>query len=155
MPQILPVTKHNWRDLTKLQVREDQKNFVTSNAFSIAESHFGYDDPDYGHWDMYPFGIYEKAAPVGFLMYGHNFFHPETQAFVIRLMVDEKEQNKGYGRFAMEWMLDHFRADERIKNAGISYEPENELARKLYAKLGFVETGKIFEGEVVAVLKLR
>ena len=55
----------------------------------------------------------------------------------------------------MEWMLNIFRADERIKMVGISYEPENNGARKLYASLGFVETGEIIEGEAVAELKLR
>lgn len=32
----------------------------------------------------------------------------------------------------------------------ISYESENEGARRLYASLGFRETGEIIEGEVVA-----
>jgi len=70
-------------------------------------------------------------------------------------MVDEKFQGKGYGKFGMEWMLELFRADERIKKVSISYEPENEGARKLYASLGFAETGEIVDGETVAVLKLR
>ena len=88
-------------------------------------------------------------------MYGLNFEHPKQQAFIQRLMVDEKFQGKGYGRFGMEKMLELFRADERIKEVGISYEPENEGARKLYANLGFVETGEILENEVVAELDLR
>ena len=73
----------------------------------------------------------------------------------IRLMVDEKFQGKGYGRFGMQQMLEMFRTDERIKTVGISYEPENEAARRLYASLGFVEPGEMLEGEVLAVLKLR
>ena len=36
----------------------------------------------------------------------------------------------------------------------ISYEPENEIARKLYASLGFEETGEMDGDEIVAVLKL-
>jgi len=42
------VTKDNWRELIKLQVRIDQEHFVASNVKSIAESQFGYDDPKYG-----------------------------------------------------------------------------------------------------------
>ena len=153
MPAIRPVTKDNWKELTRLKVREDQTHFVASNLYSIAESQFG-DDYE-GHWDLYPFGIYDGEAPVGFLMYGTNFEHPTHQAFIIRLMVDEKYQGKGYGRFGMEKMLELFRADDRIKAVGISYEPENEGARKLYASLGFKETGEMIEGETEAVLKLR
>jgi len=155
VPEIRPVTKDNWRELIKLEVREDQKGFVASNVKSIAESQFGYDEPDFGHWDFHPFGIYDNNIPVGFLMYGFNFSYPKQQAFIIRLMVDEKFQGKGYGRFGMEKLLEIFRADERIRVVGISYEPENEGARKLYASLGFVEPGEMLEGETLAVLKLR
>ena len=156
MPEIRPVTKDNWRGLIKLKVRDDQKHFVASNLHSIAEAQFGYDEPDDGHWDMYPFGIYDDdGVPVGFLMFGYNFPNSKMQAFIIRLMVDEKQQGKGYGRFGMNWMLERFMSDNRIKTIGISYEPGNEVGRKLYASLGFVETGEIIEGEVLAVLKLK
>lgn len=153
MPEIHPVTKDNWLALIKLQVREDQRNFVASNVFSIAQAQFG--DNFEGHWDLHPFGIYEDDDPVGFLMYGYNFEHPRYQAFILRLMVDEKHQKKGYARFGMEKILEVFRADERVKEVGISYDPQNEAARKLYASLGFVEPGEIVEDEVLAVLKLR
>jgi len=153
LPEIHPVTQENWHALIDLKVREDQKHFVASNLYSIAQAQFG--DEFEGHWDLFPFGIYEGGTPVGFLMYGLNFEYLHHQAFIQRLMVDENFQGKGYGRFGMEWMLNKFRADERIKTVGISYEPNNEDARKLYASLGFVETGEIVEGEAVAELKLR
>ncbi len=153
---IQTVTQSNLRQLTRLKVREDQNHFVAPNVYSIAESHYGYDEPDgSGHWDMFPFGIYDGETPVGFLMYGYNFSNQEYEAFIIRLMVDENHQGKGYGRFGMQQMLEIFRKDKRIHNVGISYEPENEVARKLYASLGFVETGEIHHGEVVAVLRLQ
>jgi diamine N-acetyltransferase len=153
MPEIRPVIKANWRALVKLQVGEAQRNFVASNVYSIAESQFGFDFE--GHWDYHPFGIYDGDTPVGFLMYGVNFEHPTSQAFITRLMVDEKFQGKGFGRFGMQKMLEIFRADDRVKEVGISYEPENDVARKLYASCGFAETGEMIGGEVLAVLKLR
>lgn len=154
MPEIRPVTKDNWRELIRLKVREDQTHFVASNVYSIAESQFGEDFE--GHWDLYPFGIYDdENTPVGFLMYGLNYDHPKRQAFIIRLMVDGNYQGKGFGRFGMEKMLEIFRLDERVRVVGISYEPENAGARKLYARLGFEETGKLIEGEVEAVLQLK
>jgi diamine N-acetyltransferase len=152
VPEIRPVTKDNWRELIRLKVREDQSHFVASNLYSIAEAQFG--DDDEGHWDFYPFGIYDGNTPVGFVMYGYNFEHTKQQAFIIRLMVDESHQGKGYGRFAMEKLLEIFRGDERIHTVGISYEPENELARQLYARLGFIETGEFLNNETLAELKL-
>ena len=153
MPEVRPVIKANWRALVKLQVGEAQRNFVASNVYSIAESQFGFDFE--GHWDYHPFGIYDGDTPVGFLMYGVNFEHPTRQAFITRLMVDEKFQGKGFGRFGVQKMLEIFRADERVKEVGISYEPENDVARKLYASCGFAETGEMIGDEVLAVLKLR
>lgn len=152
---IKPVTKDNWRSLVRLKVRDDQNHFVASNLYSIAESHYGQDEPDGSHWDLYPFGIYDNETPVGFLMYGYNFDYQEYQAFIIRLMIDENQQAKGYGAFGMKTMLEIFRNDERIRAVGISYEPNNEVARKLYERLGFVETGEILDGEAVAVYRIR
>lgn len=151
---VQPVTKDNWRELAKLKVRDNQTNFVAANVWSIAESQFGYDHPDDGHWDMAPYGIYDGDLPVGFLMLGYNLTNPKVQGYVIRLMVDEQYQGQGYGKSAMKWIFDHYRNDERIRRIGISYEPENDVARKLYASLGFVETGEIDHGEVIAELQI-
>lgn len=148
-----PVTAGNWRDLIKLKVREDQNGFVASNLYSIAEAQFGFEDE--GHWDYYPFGAYVDGEPVGFVMYCFNFNHSRFQAFIMRLMVDERYQGRGYGSEIMDQVLEVFRGKHEIKNIGISYEPHNETARKLYASLGFVEPGEILDGETLAVLKLR
>ena len=153
MIELRPVTLQNWETLIKLKVRDDQRGFVASNLYSIAQAQFG--EEFEGHWDLYPFGIYAREEPVGFLMYGFNFDYPVYEAFIIRLMVDENQQGKGYGRAGMEKALEVFRADERIHAVGISYEPHNEGARKLYASLGFVETGRIVDEETEAILKLK
>ncbi|MCL4275791.1 MAG: GNAT family N-acetyltransferase [Anaerolineales bacterium] len=153
MIELRPVTSSNWETLIKLKVREDQRDFVASNLYSIAESQFEYEDE--GLWKFYPFGVYVGEEPVGFLMYSLNHDHPRFQAFVMRLMIDEKFQGKGYGREAMRLLLDGLRADEKVRNVGISYEPHNEGAQKLYAGLGFVEPGEMVDGETLAVLNLR
>jgi diamine N-acetyltransferase len=153
MPEIRPVTIANWEEIIELRVREDQKHFVASNLYSIAEAQFGFDFE--GHWDLHPNGIYEGANPVGFLMYALNQNHPRFQAFIIRLMVDERYQGRGYGRFGINKMLEIFRGQGHIGQVGISYEPENQTARSLYASFGFVEPGEMLDDEVLALLKLR
>jgi len=151
--ELQPVTAENWRALVKLKVREDQSHFVASNLMSIAEAQFGFEDE--GHWDFHPFGAYVHEEPVGFVMYCLNFNHSRFQAFIMRLMVDEHFQGKGYGREIMKQVLDVFSSNEQIKNIGISYEPENLSARNLYASLGFVEPGEMMGDETLAVLNLR
>jgi diamine N-acetyltransferase len=153
VPEIRDITMDNWQAIIRLKVRDDQSDFVASNLYSIAQSKFG--DEYEGHWDLFPFAIYDEDKPVGFLMYALNYSHPTHQAFIQRLMVDENFQGRGYGRFGMKWMLELFRADERIEAVAISYEPGNDVARKLYASFGFEETEKIVDGETEATLKIR
>ena len=151
--ELRPVTQDNWQSLIRLKVRDSQKDFVASNLYSIAESHFGFDEE--GHWDLFPYGLYMSGEPVGFAMTGLNLNHSRFQGLILRLMVDEKHQGRGYGHAAMKVMNAMFRVDERVKAVCISYAPENEVARKLYASFGFVETGEMLESEVLAVLQLR
>jgi diamine N-acetyltransferase len=155
MPEIRPVTKENWKELIALKVRDDQKHFVASNLYSIAEAQFGETVPGEGHWDMHPYGMYDEGKPVGFLMFSYNHEFARFQGFILRLMVDDAHQGKGYGKFGMNWMIEKYRADKRVRVVGISYEPNNEVARKLYAGLGFQETGEIVDGEMLALLNLR
>ncbi|MBQ1306586.1 MAG: GNAT family N-acetyltransferase, partial [Erysipelotrichaceae bacterium] len=73
-----------------------------------------------------------------------------------RLMIDKKHQGKGYGRDAIRLALDFIRTWPcgKAEYCEISYEPENEAARKLYRSLGFKENGEMDGDEIVAVLKL-
>ena len=144
--ELRPVTAQNWRELIKLKVSDEQAHLVASNLYSIAEAQFGFEDE--GHWDLYPFGAYVGDEPVGFVMYCYNFDYSRFQAFIIRLMVDEHFQGKGYGREIMQLVLNDFRENQNIKNVGISYEPENAVAQKLYASLGFIEPGEMMDGEI-------
>ncbi|NWF64885.1 MAG: GNAT family N-acetyltransferase [Chloroflexi bacterium] len=155
MLEVRPVTINNWKELAALKVREDQKHFVATNLYSIAESQFGEYIPGEGRWDMMPFGIYDGEKPVGFLMISYNYAAARFQGFILRLMVDEKFQGKGYGKFGMNWMLERYRSDGRVKAIALSYDPNNAAARTLYAKFGFHETGEMVDGEALALLSLR
>jgi diamine N-acetyltransferase len=149
MISLRDVTIDNWRSVIELKVSEAQSKFVASNLFSLAESKFGVEYQ--GHWKLFPQGIYDDDTPVGFFMHGLNFGCKEYECFILRLMIDEKHQGRGYGKAAMQIMLKQFVEDERITKMGISYEPENHIAQKLYISLGFVETGEISDGELIAV----
>jgi diamine N-acetyltransferase len=151
--EVRAVTQQNWEALIKLKVRSDQQGFVAANLNSIAESKFGFEEQ--GHWDLFPYGLYADGKPVGFAMTGLNLSHPRHQGVILRLMVDENFQGKGYGREAIKTLIEMFRADGRVKVISISYEPENHVARKLYANFGFLETGEMSDGEAVAELRLR
>ena len=106
-----------------------------------------------------PYAIYKDNIMVGFLMlsYGEAYENKEETAYwVWRLMIDKKYQGKGYGRDSMAKALELIKTfpHGEASTVYLSYELENIVAKALYGSLGFIETGKIEDGEMVAKLIL-
>jgi diamine N-acetyltransferase len=141
------ITRNNWYEATKLRVHENQEKYVAPNLYSIAQSKF------YPTW--VPLAIYNgDGAMVGFVMYGVEDGDKEGDYWIIRLMIDKNHQGQGYGRAAMQAVLERIKALPTVKNIFVSYVPVNEVAEKLYASLGFEKTGTIEDGEEVVQLKV-
>ncbi len=136
------ITKDNWQEAIKLKVNKSQDSFVASNVYSIAESKF---------YPWSPMAIYHQDTMVGFLMYGEE--DVEGHYCIIRLMIDKNHQGRGYGKAAMQQAIEQIKEKPGVKAILTSYEPDNEVAAKLYANLGFEKTGKIEYGEEVVQLK--
>ena len=135
-----PIDKDNWLTAIRLEVAPDQRTFVAPNVFSLAESKF---EPQ-----ALPLGIYDDdGTMVGFLMYGT--LHGEM--WIWRLMVDQRYQQQGYGRAAMQAVVAALQAMGH-EELFVSYNPENTVAAQLYADLGFAQTGRIEDGEIVVRL---
>jgi diamine N-acetyltransferase len=134
-----PIDGRNWREAIRLSVAPEQRVFVASNVYSIAESKF---EPE-----AVPMGIYAGDTMVGFLMFGMS----GDEMWVWRLMVDHGHQRRGYGRAAMAALIDGLRAMGHHE-VFVSYKPENDVAAQLYASLGFEDTGRVEDGEIVVHL---
>ncbi len=139
------ITKDNWRQCINLKVGQGQQDFVASNLYSIAESKF---EPDWA-----ALGIYQGEMMVGFTMYGRD--SDEGSYWIIRLMVDEQRQGRGYGRAAMQEIIRRLKATPGCAEIKISFAPENKVAERLYRSLGFQHTGLVIEGETVLRLPVR
>lgn len=152
--------KNVW-ELLKLKVLDDQKSFVASNDTSIVEAYTAITANGYA----FPFGIYDGDVPVGFLMIGFDIDDYWDDAPEIakgnynlwRLMIDKAYQGKGFGKEAVKLALDFIRAFPcgEAEYCWLSYEPENDVARRLYSSFGFTETGEMDGEEVIAVMKLQ
>jgi len=135
--ELKPINKENWFECTQLKVDEEQKSFVASNTFSLAQAGF--------QEKTYPVAIYSNESMVGFLMYDYD---TERDCWeMCRLMIDKKFQNKGYGREALINLIELVRNEHGHVKFFTSYELENEIASKLFESVGFVRTGNMFEGE--------
>ena len=147
-------------DILRLKVAENQRHFVSSNDRSIIEAYTTITGNGYA----FPFGIYDDDIPVGFLMigFGTDDYWDDAPPVAAdnynlwRFMIDEKYQNKGYGRAAVKLALDFINTLPcgKAEYCWLSYEPENEVARRLYQSFGFEETGEKDCDELIAVLKL-
>ena len=160
MLRLEKVNGRNVWDILKLTVSEDQRDFVARNDISIIEAYTAIT----AHGYAFPFGLYEEETPVGFLMIGYDADDYWDDAPPIakgsynlwRLMIDRAYQKKGYGKEAVSLALDFIRTFPcgKADICWLSYEPENTVARHLYASFGFVETGETDGEELIAVLKL-
>jgi diamine N-acetyltransferase len=139
-----PITSKNLWPVVDLKLDPEQQRFVEINVASIANA---YVEPTF-----VPLAVYAGDEPVGFAMYGQ---HPESGGWwVIRLMIDRDHQGKGYGRAAMEQMIDMM--VERVGPEEIitSFVPDNTVASRLYASLGFRPNGEIEDDEPLVVLNV-
>ena len=162
MVHLEKVTYDNFEELIELNIFESQYPFVADNTESLAEAYLAVTSDESYAW---PFAIYDDETLVGFLMIGFNEAALEgseapealkNNYSLWRLMIDKRYQKRGCGREAVRLALEFIRTRPRgeAEYCATSYNPDNEVAKKLYASFGFVENGEMDEDETVAVLKL-
>ena len=89
------ITEQTVGAILRLEVADHQKNFVASNAVSIAQAYFSKNA-----WFR---AIYADETPVGFVMLYVDETKPEYVLW--RYMIDRQQQGKGYGDTLMNASL--------------------------------------------------
>lgn len=160
MLKLKKINRTNIGEILKLEVFDNQKNFVATNNSSIIEAYIAITENN----DVFTFGIYKDDTPVGFLMIGYDVNSDDEDDPKIakgnyniwRLMIDKKFQGKGFGKKAMNLALEFINTfpSGTAKYCWLSYESDNNVARELYKSVGFVETDEKDGEEIVAIMKL-
>lgn len=159
MVHLEEITNKNIWKVCMLKVTKDQMDFVADNIQSIAEA---YATRNEGH-NALPLAIYDDKTLVGFVMIGKGTVGNENESELIknnyvlwRLMIDEKYQHKGYGKKAMDLVINMMRNEifGKAEYVWLSYEKENTQAKEIYHKYGFIETNEMCEDEIIAIMKL-
>ena len=139
------ITTENLEAVLSLDVTDSQRHFVSSNATSIAQAHFF--NPE--AWFR---GIYAEDEPIGFMMLHDESLRPEPRQagyyFLWRLMVDARYQDRGFGRRALELLVDHVRTRPAARELLTSCHRGDGSPEAFYLKFGFVPTGRDVEGEL-------
>lgn len=152
------ITLENRRSIFNLEVTEDQKRFVASNLSSVASCYVLATNGGY----PFPFAIYADEQPVGFVMITYKITGYEAPSMaddsycILRLMIDKQYQNRGYGRKAMEKIMEFIRTFPAgpAQYCWICYKADNAAAEKLYESFGFRNNGEIIGDESITVLRL-
>jgi diamine N-acetyltransferase len=145
------ITAENESAVRALRVAPAQELFVASVDESLEEAAT---IPEAHPWFR---AIYAGEEPVGFLMLSYDmppgYSEQPYRYFLWRLLVDERHQRSGYGRAAMELVIDHLR-DRDAGALHTSVHPGDGSPDPFYRALGFEPTGDWLAGEEVYRLSL-
>ena len=139
MVELREITKENYEECLNLNISDSQKNFVSSTVHSLAQAWVYYDT-------AFPFAIYADNIMVGFIMLG--YYEVKGYYTLWKFMIDEKYQNKGYGKKALKLGIDYLVKRFKVKEVYTAYYTTNRIARDLYASIGFRETGERVGDEI-------
>lgn len=133
------VTAENWRAIALLwHTLPHEERWVMPNAHSILEAFY---DPE----NLFSRAIFHDDTPVGYVLFGVDL--ETTEWWAIRLMIAKHQQRKGYARAALQAVIAFLQG--RTDTLYVSFDPLNEAARHLYTSLGFADTGRVEEDEVI------
>lgn len=133
MIRLATVSERDWQAVCALSVKDGQTKFVAYNSYSLAQASY--------EVGSLVFSVYCDDELVGFAMTQEK----DREVWIVRLMIDQHHQGRGYGRETMLQLCRRFSSTRLMT----SYVPDNEIAARLYRSLGFVATGAIEDGEVV------
>jgi diamine N-acetyltransferase len=147
----MKVVRDNFNDVIELEIEEAQEKYISSNVITIAESTLS---PYFHLFHHRAICVDDKV--VGFVEYqfGEIGEFDEDECTIWRFMIDRKHQNTGIGKNAMSLLLEEIKAYGCCKLVDVYYDPQNLVAKKLYANYGFKEVGDRDDGTVIAELTL-
>ena len=142
------VTRDTVTAVCKLDAGDGGKQ-VAPNAVSIAQAHF--------QGEAWFRAVYDDELLVGFVMlYDPTLVDSpgEPDFFLWRLMIDRSHQGKGYGRAAVEALVEHVRSRPGARRLLVSHVKGADRLSRFYQSRGFRYTGAEDGGELVMERRL-
>lgn len=141
MIHLRKITEENFIDAFNLKLAPEQERFVSHPIRSLAQAYVY-------RKQCQPFGIYEGQTMVGYVMVIYDYDVPEYDIW--HMMIEQAEQGKGYGKAALDRVLDYIRekpfgSSDRVT---LTCNKENIRALTMYKSKGFAETG-VTDGEEI------
>ena len=162
MIELNGVSHNNWLACIELDVYDWQKPFVNPNIFSLAEA-YAHSDVNPAEAEKYyrciPKAIYNDDELIGFTLisYEKECDYDDTPGYEIyRLMIDKKYQQQGYGKKAVQQIINYIKSFPygEVENIYACWHPDNKVSEKLFLSNGFEVVGKDEDGAVRSRLPL-
>ncbi|MBI4933503.1 MAG: GNAT family N-acetyltransferase [Actinobacteria bacterium] len=145
MTQLTTITADNIDNAVGITLRPGQEQFVAPVVQSLAEA--------YVHPAAWPRLVTDGDDVVGFVM---GSFDPDNEidffrCGIWRLNISGEHQGRGYGRFAVQGVIDEARrrGEQRVT---VLWIPREDGPEDYYLNLGFTPTGPEFYGQTVGEL---
>ena len=147
MAELRVISEDNFVDAFNLKLAPGQDHFVSHPIRSLAQAYVYREQ-------CQPFGIYVDGKMVGYVMVIYDYDVPEYDIW--HMMIDESVQGLGYGRSALDLVIDYIRTKPfgTSDRVALTCSKDNPVARKLYESKGFAATGVEDEDEIELALRL-
>lgn len=132
------VNEDNWREIVKLSVNDEQKEFIPEPIEIIAQGYIRREA------NAKVYAVVNESEYIGTAM---TFEIDEYDGFPPRylfafLMIDKIYQNKGFGTKAIEAIIAELKAEKKYDYVEICVDKANQAAFHVYTKIGFAKGRK-------------
>ena len=129
---------------------DGDKKHVAPNIYSLAEAYINYSI-------AWPRAIMLNKEVIGFVMLGLDNYMADKNDWPVyylwRFMIASEFQGKGYGKQVLDLIVQKCKEEER-RYLYVSCTRMDPMPYEMYIKYGFIDTGKVEEGEQVLKLKI-
>lgn len=152
MVSLRPIDDSNREAVEALRVAPAQLQFVSTVADSLREA------AEYPFAQIRAWGVYDEDEPVGFAMIADEVdaqpeyipqFLWQFPQFLWKFLIDERYQGRGYGKAALDLVIEYFRGRPGVAAVTTSAVDEVGGPIPFYESYGFVRTGDMLADQVL------
>ncbi len=152
MVTLVEITPANRSLVETLRVSTEQEGFVDGVTRSLVEAAA---NPDSKPWCR---AVYADERPVGFVMIADDVAPGNKDIpwryYLWRMLIDRRFQGRGYGRAALDQVVQYLRTRPGADALVTSVVPGPGSPLDFYLSCGFEQTGEWFDHEQVIRLPL-
>jgi ribosomal protein S18 acetylase RimI-like enzyme len=136
MISLIDVTEDNFQTICALNVTEEQKDFLASPTGILARAYAK------RNRNARAMAITDDETIIGVLMFMELSEEPACYT-IEQFLIDCRYQNKGFGRQALQLVIDILAKEGKYNSIEVCVKMENVHAIRLFKNAGFLDNGYI------------